>query len=102
MSETIISTEKGPIEPPEFAFDEGDLLEVNEHIVLPSGEEKYALRYEIESRTREYVVAENEWYVGYKISIIYRNHLDRLDEYTLRVSEEDILEDDAVVTRNID
>jgi hypothetical protein len=94
MSETIISTEKGPIEPPEFAFDEGDFLEVNEHIVLPSGEEKYALRYNIEDQMREYVIPEDKWYVRYKVSIVYRNCVNRLNEYTLWTTEEDILEDD--------
>ncbi len=102
MSETIISTaDDGPQEAPDFAFEDGEILDVWQYATLPSGHEHFVIQYEIDSRTREYVVEEDEWYIDYKVTIVYE-HRDFTEEYTLTLSEADILEDDAVVTRGID
>jgi|APHM01.1.fsa_nt_gi hypothetical protein len=70
MSNTLITFPKDAkrhmVQAPEFEYEIGDIFEVEDKIRV-DGEERDVFYYQIDDRTREYIVAEDEWYIDYNV-----------------------------------
>lgn len=93
MSNTLITfprdAERNVIHAQEFEYEIGDIFEVNEKIRV-GGEERHVFYYQIDDRTREYIVAEDEWYIDYNVIFCDKFGIV-LDE--CKLSQNDIQED---------
>jgi hypothetical protein len=70
MTDTLITfprdAERNMVHAPEFEYEIGDIFEVDEKIRV-GGEKQHVFYYQIDDRTREYIVAEDEWYTDYNV-----------------------------------